>query len=965
MSISNTTETKWTELESILHDLYKISEAEGEKGIKLVSKILFNIINNPSQIEKYGNLNFERIKKKLNCCPPALRILFCVGFEESNNGNRLVWTYSKYTYQQLEIIYNIFQWHRIQDIKQLIMSDFTFKEVVMALDLSVDAKKTQASNSKAESQKSLFKQLIGEGFSAKDAIVAICIDRNTNNNTPPGIDELVDLLNHMGYSCSEAVTMLHDERKEQPPQFHIFDHIDIRYVSELVIMGYSQEQAIEYLQLANSDIDNAVKLLNKEIDLDDICRGDIATCPHLTRFKTLIVTNRKDIGNMKNQDKLKMLDEFHHLLFKHANNSDFEYISKFLGNCEIDKCVAAQRIYRDRCNKTDELKSNDVPVTAMMDLLAQMHCYYCHSTDIGYKLTESETTLIEHTIHGDDAEIDDQFRIKNHKISEASRVLLQKHKKNQRKHNKFNQLDNSQHTGDTALDAFRFGYKYYYWKYFQTLTDVENFDVVNNFATNKTSWYIKPKYESFKEELTQNEVIRLTIEQFNHESQKASLKLSSLHGKSIKADLVKTSDDATVDHSQWEIPKDSPIKLHHLIAIIIYCAYSELSFRFSETFRKINGSESDESLRRRHSNFYWLSRNIHEAVNVFSTSAWRGNIRTLYHGIQRNMIFDSVFCRMHQPLSTTSIYEVAINFSYPKGIIIQLQPDALSRYFECAWLSDFANEHEFLFVGCGNTPLLFSNITNVTTGLDYRIFIKSIGIIDSFTVGGFYSNDDGTIKKKFFSRAAKERNPARLGAVPIDVRHQYVTLKLIKHELGRGKFQKLEPYIQQLFHNVCVKKKKFIIDMQSMQIDIVDNMHDAQGDYCGYAFLKHLFCEEPFEMIKLDVVTRLFPNLKYISVLKLSSISTECLDAILKYLSANKDTNVSYFILKVHSAGNNPMEFPRLALRYQPQFARLNYNIGPIERDMDFTIGLTIAKREGVWTELQSVHLLLPEDECV
>ena len=55
-------------------------------------KVSENILNNPSQIQKYGDLNAARILKALSKCRPALNLLFMVGFAKSTNNKRFVWT---------------------------------------------------------------------------------------------------------------------------------------------------------------------------------------------------------------------------------------------------------------------------------------------------------------------------------------------------------------------------------------------------------------------------------------------------------------------------------------------------------------------------------------------------------------------------------------------------------------------------------------------------------------------------------------------------------------------------------------------------------------------------------------------------------------------------------------------------------------------------------------------------------
>ena len=68
-------------------------ESDRNKAIKLLLKIYKNIINNPSQLQKYGDLHFGKISTKLSKCKPALDLLISSGFQKSNDNTRLIWTY--------------------------------------------------------------------------------------------------------------------------------------------------------------------------------------------------------------------------------------------------------------------------------------------------------------------------------------------------------------------------------------------------------------------------------------------------------------------------------------------------------------------------------------------------------------------------------------------------------------------------------------------------------------------------------------------------------------------------------------------------------------------------------------------------------------------------------------------------------------------------------------------------------
>ena len=108
-------------------------------------KIFENILNNPLQIEKYGNLNFDKILIKLSNCKPALKLLFIVGFVKeraANNNTRLIWNNTK---GNIEILSRIYKYLCLDDDEidsylLLINEGYTNDQVLDAIHFSIDNK---------------------------------------------------------------------------------------------------------------------------------------------------------------------------------------------------------------------------------------------------------------------------------------------------------------------------------------------------------------------------------------------------------------------------------------------------------------------------------------------------------------------------------------------------------------------------------------------------------------------------------------------------------------------------------------------------------------------------------------------------------------------------------------------------------------------------------------------------------
>jgi len=83
-----------------LTDLWEIPESDREKGVKLLNKIYSNILSNPND-PKFRDLNFSKIRKKLDKCRPAFYLLYTAGFNQNATGDRLQWQNNKITMKLL------------------------------------------------------------------------------------------------------------------------------------------------------------------------------------------------------------------------------------------------------------------------------------------------------------------------------------------------------------------------------------------------------------------------------------------------------------------------------------------------------------------------------------------------------------------------------------------------------------------------------------------------------------------------------------------------------------------------------------------------------------------------------------------------------------------------------------------------------------------------------------------------
>ena len=123
-------------------------------------KICDNIMNNPSQIQKYGNLHARKINDKLQKCKPAMNLLYIAGFKKLNNNTRLVWTNTN------------------NNIKSLINIHQTLQSILNKGTMTSNCDTKKGTDTMRQSE--TFHELISLGFTKEEASKAICISNDVD-----------------------------------------------------------------------------------------------------------------------------------------------------------------------------------------------------------------------------------------------------------------------------------------------------------------------------------------------------------------------------------------------------------------------------------------------------------------------------------------------------------------------------------------------------------------------------------------------------------------------------------------------------------------------------------------------------------------------------------------------------------------------------------------------------------------
>eukprot|EP01084_Bolivina_argentea_P267318 453725_1 len=504
----------------------------------------------------------------------------------------------------------------------------------------------------------------------------------------------------------------------------------------LMAMGFNKAASLKALEMSNFNLNDAVQLLLKNENsaiFEECCNGRIgimSECNKLISLKKALQTY-ENYDSFSNDNIIDALNCFHHLLKKHNSPDEFEAIYNILDNqCNVLKCDKMRRIRRDRTRKGDEKESKQSCDRWTNDIMNKIHCHFQHSYDIGYRISKNERKRIEQQVIDSDVKYDENM----FDISPLDHTLLIMRQIVSSKQNK---PSVSRHK--VYNDIFINGQTYVYWDYFHPKSTVSN--LVDEMNKNK---YIFPKFQSLKQELTQNTKCSLTKEQFDNEYRKAFQYKCSVWGKKLVADPVninqfsrrgKGSNPMTKGFALIGIEKGREISIEHVLAVVVYCNYTERTTEFRNTYRRqdrddysdLNYSrkymkekimlragtryeeirdeektnrESNWSIKGRHGNFYHLARNLNELIHVYCPREKDAEhaISSVYHGVSKKMRFSGVKESMHQPLSTTMSYAVAINFSGNDGMVLELTCDEWARYFQCEFVSDFSAEKEILFI---------------------------------------------------------------------------------------------------------------------------------------------------------------------------------------------------------------------------------------------------------------------------
>eukprot|EP01083_Nonionella_stella_P017274 48297_1 len=631
-----------------------------------------------------------------------------------------------------------------------------------------------------------------------------------------------------------------------------------------------------------------------------------------------------------NEDqKISILNSFHHLLRYHdKSDSDFHSIfNAFGGDCTLSKCDAVRRHYSD---DTEQTISN-IHCSDIQSLYDKIHCHFQHSYHV-FRLTRDEHQRLARRNR-------DSFR-ETQRILNDKRNAFRKSVQSNRMitANKFTSNIQSIAAERNNIISYSYSFNFTYC----TVDDEAGFDEkVSDLRHGRHSdglmgWesVVTPKYHSLKDEVLNNEIASINMHFWNKTVKEGKLHHATAYCRNSYVANTNNNNDYRrfYFHPCHFGYKDgvSSIEQKHIQCIIIYCGQDEFQMKYSASYRAKDKNEGWKEIKARHTHFYHFARTIREAVEVFGTLYRDGDIESIYHGIDKEMIFDGMQARIYSPLSTTTSENVAQIFADSHGLILELKPNATVKYFECGIFSRFANEQEILFIG-GIDLVNFVNIKNVIQCCDFRPYVTALRMIDTMIHGLLFSENITKEPQKDELIVVDEHRVKKL---------QSLTKRLVEHQLSKSdqtipskyrKYDDLPEYIDHLLEGVCARKHKVWYDWDTMNYGLLNEMevlHDGNVGYLGYDCLFQYLCNEHYAGIDLNVNMRLFPSVQKIVITHLSRINKRFIDHVFDYLS-KKETlqQIKSIDIRIHpELGMSNIEHI-LQLSARCKFAKIGYQM--------------------------------------
>eukprot|EP01084_Bolivina_argentea_P264962 449005_1 len=326
--------------------------------------------------------------------------------------------------------------------------------------------------------------------------------------------------------------------------------------------------------------------------------------------------------------------------------------------------------------------------------------------------------------------------------------------------------------------------------------------------------------------------------------------------------------------------------INHLIALMLYCNFDIFSFEFSKTFRKLHQNEDDNSMIKRHLNFFWLARLLRECVECYGMfftkyEAKKKPIKA-YHGTNQHFTFCAMDAYIKGPFSTTLDYTVAVNFCANKGMILELSlsTDCISTnnvaalrricYFDMQWISKYPNEQEIFSVG-GISSIGFESIIDADVAITYACNYQ------------IYVNGLRRMMSGMFTEIGANYNEIMTDSDPNCQFEKQMAFRLLAHQVWKHKPNHACAYE---FKN-CPDYMNHVLDWNCQRVKYIDYYEKGRK-------LQDVYFKHNNEWLNLEMITTIFPNTQIISYHACNKsmefwMNISMFESVLRFLNNNND----------------------------------------------------------------------------
>eukprot|EP01084_Bolivina_argentea_P036577 67644_1 len=600
-----------------------------------------------------------------------------------------------------------------------------------------------------------------------------------------------------------------------------------------------------------------------------------------SRTRNYISNNYNTIND---DDKQQSLNNIKHII-QTMNNKSFvietvniqevidDYLNLFTSNDNkyLESIYTQLQENKTTCNAMDcRILHRDQDahrtLTAVEQILHKIHCLFLHSYDIGHTLKSDEQTRI--AIDSASTEVAHPFYNKNQEIITMQSRLKNKYcvfktlKTTKDRMHKFNQMDSLlENMVETQDKKFHFGYKFVYEERKQAQKDVSSSS--NNsgkFYIKKNIIHVYPQYDTLKTELIQNEISSISIGEYKQEYKKALIYHQSTFIKVTYHDMT----------------------IQNILSLMIYCNFTELQHKFTETYWKYE----------KHTSFYHLGYFITQTVHKWGKTLESEVVKMFYHGMNNKLVFPKFInnVQIYCPLSTSSQKSVAVSFTEcSDGLVIEFTQSQRSRgrikQFSVGCFSDYPSESEHLFIE-NEEPLLINNIIESAAGYEYKLLLRALRNLDDILRGTCVIKDSDFVDP--------------------------LAQKIIHEKLLQNTHKFITPYGQNIIDSYFNNQETFSADLKFNHI---------------YSRLDPSLLHENGQFVNVVVINNLFPNIKFIQVenVRLSFKLIEKILTKLKAIRTHYSTKLSRIAITVSKYSK--CSIPKAISEYNQQFMPLKFQL--------------------------------------